>query len=302
MNERKLKVILAAQQVFQEKGIVATSVQDILNAAGISKGTFYNYFTSKNECLLAILEMANEESITRRRKLLLGQDRTDKTIFALQIVARAHVDRERNLLPIYEAVFFSNDDEMRTFVRKQYLSEISWLSGRLLEVYGPESEPYNADGAVILVGMMQHIHHFVKIGGREKNTFNYDQLVPFTIRRLDDIMTGMMATGDKLLGKALLDKLTYDDNENTKELLMKELRDMLARFEKDKEDKGVEYVTFLLEELVTGNCGPTILESVTSSFQQHYSSTKYANEIAKLCGQIKLVKDLREKCTSSANN
>lgn len=302
MNERKLKVILAAQQVFQEKGIVATSVQDILNAAGISKGTFYNYFTSKNECLLAILEMANEESITRRRKLLLGQDRTDKTIFALQIVARAHVDRERNLLPIYEAVFFSNDDEMRTFVRKQYLSEISWLSGRLLEVYGPESEPYNADGAVILVGMMQHIHHFVKIGGREKNTFNYDQLVPFTIRRLDDIMTGMMATGDKLLGKALLDKLTYDDNENTKELLMKELRDMLARFEKDKEDKGVEYVTFLLEELVTGNCGPTILESVTSSFQQHYSSTKYANGIAKLCDQIKLVKDLREKCTSSANN
>ncbi|WP_025783212.1 TetR/AcrR family transcriptional regulator [Sporosarcina sp. D27] len=302
MNERKLKVILAAQQVFQEKGIVATSVQDILNAAGISKGTFYNYFTSKNECLLAILEMANEESITRRRKLLLGQDRTDKTIFALQIVTRAHVDRERNLLPIYEAVFFSKDDEMRTFVRKQYLSEISWLSGRLLEVYGPESEPYNADGAVILVGMMQHIHHFVKIGGREKNTFNYDQLVPFTIRRLDDIMAGMISSGDKLLGKALLEKLTYADNEDTKEVLMSELRTMLSRFEKDREEKGIEYVTFLLEELVTGNSGPTILESVTTSFLSHYSSTTYADKISKLCSQIKLVKDLRSKGTCSSSN
>ncbi|VDG98304.1 HTH-type transcriptional repressor KstR2 [Lysinibacillus sphaericus] len=302
MNERKLKVILAAQQVFQEKGIVATSVQDILNAAGISKGTFYNYFTSKNECLLAILEMANEESITRRRKLLLGQDRTDKTIFALQIVTRAHVDRERNLLPIYEAVFFSNDDEMRTFVRKQYLSEISWLSGRLLEVYGPESEPYNADGAVILVGMMQHIHHFVKIGGREKNTFNYEQLVPFAIRRLDDIMAGMVSSGDKLLGKALLEKLTYADNEDAKEVLMSDLRTMLTRFEKDREEKGIEYVTFLLEELVTGNSGPTILESVTTSFLAHYSSTTYADKISKLCSQIKVVKDLRAKGTCSTNN
>ncbi|WOV84563.1 TetR/AcrR family transcriptional regulator [Sporosarcina jeotgali] len=301
MNERKMKVILAAQKVFQDKGIIATSVQDILTAAGISKGTFYNYFTSKNECLLAILEMANEESITRRRKLLLGQDRTDKTIFAMQIVTRAHVDRERNLLPIYEAVFFSNDKEMRSFVKKQYLSEISWLSGRLLEVYGPESEPYNADGAVMLVGMMQHIHHFVKIGGREKNSFNYEQLVPFAIRRLDDLMAGMTASGDKLLGKALLDKLTYTDNENTKEVLMKELRNFLSCFEKDREEKGIEYVTFLLEELVTGNSGPTILESVTASFQEHFSSTMYADDISKLCCQIKVVKELREKGTCTAN-
>ncbi|MCM3755961.1 TetR/AcrR family transcriptional regulator [Sporosarcina aquimarina] len=302
MNERKLKVILAAQQVFQEKGIIATSVQDILTAAGISKGTFYNYFTSKNECLLAILEMANEESITRRRKLLLGQDRTDKTILALQIVTRAHVDRERNLLPIYEAVFFSKDDEMRTFVRKQYLSEISWLSGRLLEVYGPESGPYRVDGAVMLVGMMQHIHHFVKIGGREKNTFNYDQLVPFTIRRLDDIMAGMIAGEDKLLGKALLEKLTYTDNEDIKDVIMKELRLMLTRFEKNREEKGIEFVSFLLEELVTGNCGPTILESVTISFEAHYSSTMYAEEISKLCGQINILANLRSKGALNTDN
>lgn len=295
MNERKMKVILAAQQVFEEKGIIATSVQDILTAAGISKGTFYNYFTSKNACLLAILEMANEESITRRRKLLIGQDRTDKTLFAQQIMTRAHVDRERNLLPIYEAVFFSNDEEMRTFVRKQYLSEITWLSGRLLEVYGPESEPYNADGAVMLVGIMQHIMHFVKVGGKEKSSFNSEQLVPFAIRRLDDLMAGMHANDDKLLGKALLEKLAYSDDEDAKEVLLKEMRDMLVRFEKDGEDKGVEYITFLTDELVTGKCGSTILESVTNSFQEHYSNTAYAQWTKKLAQQIKSVQDLREK-------
>ena len=297
MNDRKMKVIVAAQHVFQEQGIMATSVQDILSAAGISKGTFYNYFSSKNECLLSILELANEESIARRRTLLLGQDRTDKTLFAQQILARAHVDKERNLLPIYEAVFFSNDQEMRAFVKRQYLSEITWLSRRLLEVYGPESEPYNADGAVMLVGIMQHIHHFVKIGGREKNSFNYEQLVPFAIRRLDDIMASMIASGDKLLGQALLDKLSYSDNEDSKELLLKGLRDLLAQFEKSREDKGIDYVTFLLDELVTGDCGPTVLESVTCSFKDYFSTTTYAEVTDNLCRQIESVKNIRQRPT-----
>lgn len=302
MNDRKLKVIIAAQQIFQEKGIVATSVQDILTAAGISKGTFYNYFSSKNECLLAILEMANEESIARRRILLLGQDRTDKTLFAQQIMTRAHVDKERNLLPIYEAVFFSNDKEMRLFIKRQYLSEITWLSGRLLEVYGPDSEPYNADGAVMLVGIMQHIHHFVKIGEREQNSFKYEQLVPFAIRRLDDIMAGMTASGDKLLGRALLDKLSYSDDEDAKELVLKELRDLLARFEKGREDKGIDYVTFLLDELVTGNSGSTILESVTDSFKDYFSATSYAEVTKNVCDQIESIQALRQSCTEYKNN
>ena len=295
MNERKMNIIHAAQHIFEEKGIVSTSVQDILTAANISKGTFYNYFPSKNECLLAILEMANEESIARRRTLLLGQDRTDKTLLAQQIMTRAHVDRERNLLPIYEAVFFSTDDDMKKFVRRQYLSEITWLSGRLLEVYGPDSEPYNADGAVMLVGIMQHVLHFVKVGGQERNAFHYEQLVPFAIRRLDDMMTSMIENGDKLLGKALLEKLAYSDNEDAKELLLKELRDLLAQFEKDREDEGAEYVTFLLDELVSGKSGETILASVTTSFREHFVETKYAEEVEKLACQSADVQKARKK-------
>ena len=60
MNDRKQQVLLTAQQLFVEKGFSATSVQDILDEAKISKGTFYNYFSSKNECLIAILDNGRE--------------------------------------------------------------------------------------------------------------------------------------------------------------------------------------------------------------------------------------------------
>jgi AcrR family transcriptional regulator len=35
--------------VFKEKGYHATSVNDIIDAAQIARGTFYLYFTSKRE-------------------------------------------------------------------------------------------------------------------------------------------------------------------------------------------------------------------------------------------------------------
>ncbi|WJY26618.1 MULTISPECIES: TetR/AcrR family transcriptional regulator [Sporosarcina] len=286
MNERKLKVIYAAQQVFEEKGIVSTSVQDILTAAGISKGTFYNYFTSKNECLLAILEMANEESIERRRKLLIGKDRTDKSLFAQQIMTRAHVDRERNLLPIYEAIFFSNDEEMRRYVREQYLYEVAWLSGRLLEIYGPDAEPYATDGAVMLLGVMQHILHIIKIGYGRKDSSHYEQMVPFAIRRLDDMMAGMRKADDILLGNDMLEKLSFADAEKAKEELFRRLRTLLAQFEKSKEQKGVDYVKFLMDELVTGKSGSVILGSVLDAFRNEFAASDSAASVDDIVSRI----------------
>ncbi|MGA9287974.1 MAG: helix-turn-helix domain-containing protein, partial [Anaerobacillus sp.] len=56
MNDRKQHVIKMAHQLFIDRGFQATSIQDILDYSGISKGTFYNYFSSKNELLIALFK------------------------------------------------------------------------------------------------------------------------------------------------------------------------------------------------------------------------------------------------------
>lgn len=48
MNKRKKHVMDKAHELFIENGFQHTSIQDILAASNISKGTFYNYFSSKN--------------------------------------------------------------------------------------------------------------------------------------------------------------------------------------------------------------------------------------------------------------
>lgn len=48
-EQRRSTILAAATRVFKEKGYHATSVNDIIDAAQIARGTFYLYFTSKRE-------------------------------------------------------------------------------------------------------------------------------------------------------------------------------------------------------------------------------------------------------------
>jgi AcrR family transcriptional regulator len=47
-------LIQAAATVFAEKGVSATSVDDIVRAAGVAKGTFYLYFATKDDAVNAV--------------------------------------------------------------------------------------------------------------------------------------------------------------------------------------------------------------------------------------------------------
>ena len=73
MNKRKRQIITAARELFIEKGYVETSINDIISAAQISKGTFYNHIASKSECLIAILDEGREEASNRRHELIYGE-------------------------------------------------------------------------------------------------------------------------------------------------------------------------------------------------------------------------------------
>lgn len=56
-RDRQIQVYWAAISVFSEKGYEAASVQDIAHKAGISVGSLYSYFSSKEDLFKAIAEM-----------------------------------------------------------------------------------------------------------------------------------------------------------------------------------------------------------------------------------------------------
>ena len=56
VQRKKEEIITAATRVFAAKGFSAATTKDIANEADIGESTLYNYFDSKREIMLAILE------------------------------------------------------------------------------------------------------------------------------------------------------------------------------------------------------------------------------------------------------
>src|ERR1700687_2834231 len=55
--ETRERLFRAALDLFAKKGFAETTVEDITEAADVGKGTFFNYFPSKDHILVAFSEM-----------------------------------------------------------------------------------------------------------------------------------------------------------------------------------------------------------------------------------------------------
>ena len=69
-EERKSEILTEAEKLFAAKGYEKTSVNDILLAVNIAKGTFYYHFKSKEEVLDALIEMRIKTGVTQAEKII----------------------------------------------------------------------------------------------------------------------------------------------------------------------------------------------------------------------------------------
>ena len=60
-DKRRRHLLDAATRVFAQKGYWAASISDIIQAAGVARGTFYLYFRSKRDAFLAVADNYRNE-------------------------------------------------------------------------------------------------------------------------------------------------------------------------------------------------------------------------------------------------
>ena len=108
LGKREQKKLLAkstimetAIELFAQKGFQATSIADIMKAAHMGLGTFYNYFVSKDELLHCLLD--NLAVQLRQRLAQLQEEKESKAEILREMVLMAAnlVGRNRYVLPLF---------------------------------------------------------------------------------------------------------------------------------------------------------------------------------------------------------
>lgn len=107
---RRTELLDAARQVFVDRGYFETRVADIVAAAGCSQGTFYLYFTSKDDVLHALLEVLVEDLYAAA--LAPGPSSTDADralVATLRQFMHAYRDRAALIRILEQVASFSPD-------------------------------------------------------------------------------------------------------------------------------------------------------------------------------------------------
>jgi len=85
-DDRPNEILDAALHVFAERGYRNTRLEDIGEAAGVTKGAIYHYFANKEELLLRAIEHRREEAFGRIEEIL--RDKTAPISTRLRLVVR----------------------------------------------------------------------------------------------------------------------------------------------------------------------------------------------------------------------
>ncbi|AEO40055.1 TPA: TetR/AcrR family transcriptional regulator [Listeria monocytogenes] len=223
MKEKKQRIIKSAKEVFQKQGYLKTSVQDMVDAAGISKGTFYNYFTSKEE--LAIVIFKQEYSVLHQRlEYTMAQDGAKKDNFTecLKIIIHFYTENGEILNITFSQTMI--DDDFNAFLQNVRLKNMEWVKYQLLEVYGEETKPYINDITMLLSGMAA-MYVFAS-GSKNVNTGLIERAIPYVVRRLDALVKDILESGEIVFTEADTENLVPDQTMIRKKRLAK-LRESL---------------------------------------------------------------------------
>jgi len=105
-KERRRLVLTAATDVFIEKGYNATTVQDIIDRSGVSRGGIYTYFENTEDIFLSILEERDKADALDANALCVGRTSMEAIEFLIDAVATAIEEQRDPLVPaLYEYYF-----------------------------------------------------------------------------------------------------------------------------------------------------------------------------------------------------
>lgn len=197
MKEKEKLIMQSSMKLFAQKGFSSTSIQEIANDAGISKGSFYLYFKSKEALLVDIFEYFfhkfNEELEQIKKKQLQPRE-----TFIEEIVTQFNSFLEHKDFIIMHAreSAIPINEEISNVINTTRAKFLQSLRSSLLTIYGEDIKPYLLSLTILVQGIFE-AHLEVLLLSKPK--LDIYQLASYILNRTDDLAKGLINSKEEPL-------------------------------------------------------------------------------------------------------
>ncbi len=187
-NERQHQILDAARRIFGEHGLAESRMDDIAVAAGLSKGTLYLYYKSKDDLVVGLLEALFSQALVQMRTIFdqPGMTAEARMIHYIEGIVSL-MEADASLLGIsYE---FYAVAARRSAVRdylQTYFGEYRGLLEALLEQGAAAQEYPRRDFKLAALTLVALLEGFTLLWFTDHHAVNPRQTLPAVIRQFFD--------------------------------------------------------------------------------------------------------------------
>ena len=171
--QKRKKIVDKAWELFAKNGYKETKVEDITKDLGISKGSFYTYFATKDELLYEVLEKIKKE-INRNLENINVNQVPEKVLEDYVKAKMNYVVKILNNMRLNSVEKYSIDPKLRNFFEELKEKSTDFIKINIVEKFNSKNgNKYNADV----------ISEFILISIEE---FLYDEFVLKNFQKMKD--------------------------------------------------------------------------------------------------------------------
>lgn len=187
-EERKNEILDAALEVFSEAGLQEASVDDVVKRAGLSKGTLYWYFKSKDRLISALIRRFFTLELNKIKKLQQGSGAVRERLLRYSREVEDVVKKMPRALTLEFYAVAVRQKTVRKFLGELYVSYCGELA-QLLREGVERGEFVSIDTSQMAAAVTGLCEGLILLWALEPNAFPFEKYFEVSLRSLLDGVT-----------------------------------------------------------------------------------------------------------------
>ncbi|KJB85627.1 transcriptional regulator [Paenibacillus sp. E194] len=192
MPEKKQQILLSAMKLFASKGYVQTTMQEVASFCKMSKGSVYQYYSSKDELLLNIFMY--QSKLLEDRMLMLEREKQpnprERLISKIRVYLHIWNEHPEFIkMQMRDNTKHTESTELREHMQQMNKFNIETLMESLQDIYGEQFGPYMLDSATLLSSLI-FTYMYMKLF--DNFPIEIDSLSRYIVTIMDYVAEGML--------------------------------------------------------------------------------------------------------------